>query len=54
MQSASALGAFAAMNLGVVDDARKEIKSLRAQVSELHNSLQKAIEECTFMAAKAE
>ena len=39
MQSASALGVFAAMNLGAVDDARREIESLRAQVLELQTSL---------------
>ena len=42
MQSASALGAFAAMNLGATDDSRKEIESLRAQVSAMTESLQKA------------
>lgn len=53
MQSASALEAFVAMNLGAVDDAHKEIKSLRSQVSILQSNLQKATEECTVMATKA-
>lgn len=54
MQSTSSLGAFTAMNLGVAYDTRKEIESLRAQVSTLHDNLQKATEKCTIMETRAE
>lgn len=54
MQSAFSLGAFAAMNFGTADDARKEIESLRSQVSTLQNTLQKDTEECTVMVTRAE
>ena len=43
MQSASALGAFTAMNLGAADNSRKEIESLKAQVSAPTENLQKAL-----------
>ena len=54
MQFASALGAFATMNLGAEDDSRREIESLRAEVSALQESLQKTTTECTTMTARAE
>ena len=54
MQSASSLGDFAAMNLGAADDTRREIESLRTQVSVLKESLRKATEECTVMATRVE
>lgn len=54
MQSASTLGAFAAMNLGAANDSRREIESLRVQVSMLQESLQKTMTECIAMAARAE
>lgn len=43
-----------AMNLGAADDTHREIESLREQVSALWESLQKATEECTVMATRAE
>ena len=41
MESASALGTFAVMNLGAADESRREIETLRAQVSILTADLQK-------------
>ena len=54
MQSASALGAFAAMNLVAADDTHIEIESLRMHLSALQESLRKTMEECTVMATRAE
>ena len=42
VDSTFALGMFAVMNLGAVDESRKETESLRAQVSELTRDLRKA------------
>ena len=42
------------MNFRAVDDVRREIESLRTQVSGLQISLQKAMEECAMIANKAE
>lgn len=42
------------MNLGATDDSHREIESLRAQVSELQESLQKTTAECTAMTTRAE
>ena len=54
MESASALGAFAAMNLGAADDTPKEMESLRAQVSALTQDLEKASLEQAVMTARME
>jgi len=42
VDSAAALGMFAVMNLGAVDESRKETELLRAQVEELSRDLRKA------------
>lgn len=54
MQSTSALGAFAAMNLGATDDSWKEIESLRTQVTALTQDLQKYSLEHVVSTARAE
>ena len=54
MESASALGAFVAMNLGAADESRKDIESLRAQVSVLTRDLQKSSLEHTDLTSRLE
>lgn len=54
IQSASALGPFAVMNLGATDDTRKEIESLRTQVAVLTQDLHRSSLERVVLTARAE
>ena len=54
MESASALGTFAVMNLGAANESRKEIEALRAQVSVLTQDLQRVSLEHTDMTSQLE
>jgi len=54
MESASALGTFAIMNLGAADESRKEIEALRAQVSILAQDLERASSERADLTAQLE
>ena len=49
VDSASALGMFAVMNLGAVDESCKETELLRAQVEELSRDLRKVSLECAAL-----
>ena len=54
MESASALGMFAVMNLGAADESQKEIEALRAQVSVLTQDLHRVSLEHTDLTSQLE